>query len=78
MNKTINPDEAIASDAAVLAAFLNGEKSEVFKYLVLFDLFPFALGDGVKLEHHYKAKHCRTCPSRSHVRDEYRSNAKNK
>ncbi|XP_047983774.1 heat shock 70 kDa protein 18-like [Salvia hispanica] len=42
--KTINPDEAVAYGAAVLAAKLNGESNEKVQNVVLSDVTPLSLG----------------------------------
>ncbi|XP_065210478.1 heat shock 70 kDa protein II-like [Planococcus citri] len=44
----INPDEAVAYGAAVQAAILNGDKAEVVRDVVLFDVTPLSLGVNVK------------------------------
>merc|ERR1712160_90700 len=44
LNKTINPDEAIAYGAAVQAAILNGDQSETVKDLLLLDVVPLSAG----------------------------------
>ena len=44
LNRSINPDEAVAYGAAVQAAILNGEGSEAVKDLLFLDAVPFSLG----------------------------------
>jgi len=44
LNKTINPDEAVAYGAAVQAAILNGDQSETCQSLLLLDVVPLSQG----------------------------------
>ena len=47
LNKTINPDEAVACGAAIQAAILNHDQHSSVRDLLLMDVTPLSIGLGV-------------------------------
>ena len=43
-NRSLNPDEAVASGAAILAAMLSGYKTEMTKELLVLEISPYSYG----------------------------------
>ena len=53
LNKSINPDEAVAYGAAVQGAILSGDQTQEIQDMLLIDVTPLSLGKAAILPNFY-------------------------